>query len=411
MKKLTVLLALVAFCFAANAQQMHLQSAISYFNKKYLNKAQDEIDQAVIADKNIDSKTWFYKAKIYISIGQYPTNPNGFKYKGEIPADWRDQAYNAAIECKRLDEKKEFADQNNMLLNILGIEYSNAAIDLYNASDYAGAMKLFESSVKMFNESDNAKSSNDSYYYAGLCAYALKDTASLVKDFNTLVRKRTDKAKVYQMLFAVYKAQGKTEEAFKVANNFVKNCSKDYQAYTLMADAYLANQNMDKAKECLAQAEELTKDKPEVYSALLSIEGGILSGAAEYDNAEAKYKESLTLVPNQFEANFGIASMLFNRALDKMKAAEAVDPIDDESTALMEKLAEEGKGLYAQAEPYLKAAVAYIDGLSDPNQIAAQRANLHSCLVALREVYARLEMMDELNAVKVRVKAIEDAQK
>ena len=106
MKKLTVLIALVAFCFAASAQQMHLQSAISYFNKKYLNKALTEINAAVESDKNVDSKTWFYKAKIYITVGQYPTNPNGFKYKGEVPADWRDQAYNAALECKKIRYRK-----------------------------------------------------------------------------------------------------------------------------------------------------------------------------------------------------------------------------------------------------------------------------------------------------------------
>ncbi|MCQ2297687.1 MAG: tetratricopeptide repeat protein [Bacteroidales bacterium] len=410
MKKITILIALVAFCFAAGAQQMHLQSAISYLNKKYLNKAKEEIDLAVTSDKNVDAKTWFYKAKIYIHVGQYPINPNGFKWKGETPADWRDQAYNACIECKRLDEGKEFADQNNQLLNIIGIECSNAGIDLYNAGNYAEAMQKCESAIKMFNESGNAKSSNDSYYLAGLCAYALKDTASLIKDFNTLVRKRSDKAKVYQLLFGVYKAQGKNDEAFKVASNFVKNCPKDYNAYTLQADAYLANQNMDKAKESLAQAEQLTKDNPTVHAQLLSAVGGILSNAGDYDGAEVKYKESLSLVPSQFEANFGIASMLFNRAIDKRKASEAIDPVDDESAALMTKLGEEALGLYSQSEPYLKSAISYIDGLTSQQEIDAQRANLHSCLLALREVYARLERMDDMKAVRERVAQIEAAQ-
>lgn len=410
MKKFIVALSLVAFCFAASAQQMHLQSAISYFNKKYLNKAKDEIDLAVTSDKNIDSKTWFYKAKIYITIGQFTTNPNGFKWKGAIPEDWRDQAYNAAIECKRLDERKEYASQNNTLLNILGIEYSNAGIDMYNAGDYANAMKVFESSIKMFNESDNAKSSNDSYYLAGLCAYALKDTNALIKDFNTLVRKRTDKAKVYQILFGVYKAQQKNDDAFKVANNFVKNCPKDYNAYTLQADAYLMNQNIDKAKESLAQAEALTKDTPKVYASLLSAEGTILSGAGEYAAAEAKFVESLNIEPSQFEANFGMSSMLFNRAIDKRKAAEDVQPIDDESIALMTKLGDEAMELYKQSEPYLKNAVAYIDGLTGA-EAQAQKGNLHSCLVALREVYARLERTDEGAAIKARVDQIEAESK
>lgn len=409
MKKLTIILALVAFCFAASAQQMHLQSAISYMNKKYLNKAKEEVDLAVSSDKNVDAKTWFWKAKIYISMGQYPTNPNGYKWKGDIPEDWRDQAYNACLECKRLDESKEYSEQNNQLLNILGIECSNASIDLYNNGNYAEAMQKAEVAIKMYNESGNAKSSNDSYYICGLSAVALHDTAAIIKNFNTLIRKKTDKNAVYQTMFNIYKAQGKNEDAFKTATSYQKNCPKDYKAYTLVADAYLMNQNLDKAKESLAAAEDLTKDNPQVYSQLLCAEGGILAGAGEFQQAEAKYQESLGISATQFEANYGMGIMIYNRGVDKIQAANEVVPNDEADFALIDNLTNEAKGFFAQTEPYMKAALTYIDGLNEDAK-KMQRGNLHNCLIALKNVYARLERYDEMKPIAARIEQIEKGQ-
>ena len=410
MKKLTVLIALVAMCFAASAQQMHLQSAISYFNKKYLNKAKTEIDLAVTSDKNIDSKTWFYKAKIYITVGQYPTNPNGFKYKGEVPADWRDQAYNAALECKRLDTDNQWAEQNNALLNILGIEYSNAGIDLYNSGKYQEAFEIFENSIKMFNASGNSKNSNDSYYLAGLCSVALHDTTSIIKNFNTLVRKRTDKDVVYTTLFNIYKHQNKPEDAFKVANNYVKNCPKEYKAYILLANSYMFNKNMDKAKETLNSAEALTKDDPTVHATLLCAVGGILADAGEIDAAVEKYNESLKLYPGQFEANYGMGTMFYNRGVDKNAAASAIEPSQDSDFATIDKLTQESNENFAKSIPYFKAAVATIDAMPEGDAKVRQNANLYNCLTALKNAYVRVNNLEELKPINARLAQIEAQQ-
>ena len=58
---------------------------------------------------------------------------------------------------------------------------------------------------------------------------------------------------------------------------------------------------------------------------------------------------------------------------------------------------------------YFTSAISYIDALPT-NAQAAQRANLFNCLSALKTVYARLEMYDELKAVNARLDAIQNAQ-
>jgi tetratricopeptide (TPR) repeat protein len=137
--------------------------------------------------------------------------------------------------------------------------------------------------------------------------------------------------------------------------------------------------------------------------------GDLLSGegVADYEAAEAKYKQSLMLKPNQFGANFGMGSMIYNRAADKTNAANAIDPFasdyDDEKAALYEKLNEEAKAYYGQSIGYLEKAVAYIDGLPEGEFKNAQRPNLINVLVALGTAYAHVDRLNESAAAKARV--------
>ena len=108
---------------------------------------------------------------------------------------------------------------------------------------------------------------------------------------------------------------------------------------------------------------------------------------------------------NQFESNFGLGKMIFNRGVDKLSAANEV-PIDDE-TGLNEKLIAESNDFFRQSIQYFNAAIGYIDGLTDPEAIRMQKKNLFDCLSALKTVYARLEMYDELKPVNARLNEIQ----
>ena len=122
----------------------------------------------------------------------------------------------------------------------------------------------------------------------------------------------------------------------------------------------------------------------------------------------AKYRESMGLNPNQFEANFGMGKMIYNRAVDKHNAANEV-PVDDE-TGLYDKLLGESNDLFRQSIQYFTAAVAFIDAMPDGDAKKMQRANLFNCLNALKVVYTRLEMYTEQKAVDARMTEIQNAQ-
>ncbi|MBQ0016791.1 MAG: hypothetical protein KBT04_07400 [Bacteroidales bacterium] len=401
MKKLMLSMALVAVTMGAMAQTVNVQSAIQDLKKGYLNKAKPEIDQACEHESTKDdAKTWCYAGMIYSRIGGEVSNPKS-KYRNLDP-DWCEKAYNAAMRCKELDKNNEYADLNNSVFRFIGNEYYTRAVSAFNdEKDYTKALDYADKSIKIFNNSGDQKFANDSYYLAGLCGKALKDNEKILTYFKPLVRRKSDKNEVYRSLFDLYKGQGDTVEASKVAARYVENCPNDYNSYLMAAESHLLRGDVEGGRAMIDKALEKAQSKPELYAQLLGASAQILENIQDYEGAEAKYLESLKLNPVQFASNFGMGKMFFNRGVDKLTAANEV-PLDDE-TGLSDKLKEEANGFYRQSIQYFKAAISYIDGLTDAEAQRMQRKNLYDCLNALKTVYARLEMYDELKPINARL--------
>lgn len=406
MKKIVMTVALAAFTMAASAQSLNVSSAFQDMRKGYLNKAKAEIDAACLHENTKDdAKTWCYKALIYSQIGG-DAQAKKPKYKNLAP-DWAEQAYTAALECKRLDTKQEFAKEVNEVFSFVGNEYYKQASNAYSEKNYSEAMTLSEKSITCFNNSGKSQFAQDAMYIAGLSSVATHDTVNTKKYFNQMIRKRTDINYVYVTLFGISIAEKDNAQAMKVANNYVRNCPKDYKAYLLRATGYLVDKNVEKGKEDINAALDMTKDSANLYPEVLVQAGTLLDeSAGEYETAETMYNQSLTLKPNQFSANFGLGKMLYNRAVDKTNAANAVDPFDEEKAGLYDKLNDEAKGYYGQAITYLEKAVAFIDGLTDEGAKASQRPNLVNALIALGNAYARVDKLNESNAAKARVEQL-----
>ena len=407
LKKFSMIVVLTALSLGAAAQSTNVQSAIQDLKKNYLKRAKAEIDLACEHEKTKDdAKTWCYKGLIYSRIGGEATNPKS-KFKDLAP-NWAEEAYQAALECKRLDTKNEYAEENNSVFRFVGNEYYSRSTESYNAQKYQEAQQYADKAIEMFNNSGDSKFAGESMYIAGISAKALKDNDAVKKYFNMLVRKRTDKSLVYRTLFTIFKDEGNKDGAMKVATNYMKNQKDDYNAYLLMAEGYLLNENLEKGKEMLEAALDKTKNDATLYPQLLCQVAAILELTQDYDGAETKYRESMTLNPNQFEANFGMGKMIFNRCVDKLDAANAVPPEDE--TGLYDKLLGESNTFFRQSIQYFNAAVAFIDAMPEGDAKHMQRANLFNCLSALKTVYARLEMYDELKTVNARMDSIQKEQ-
>ena len=401
MKKFVMTATFVAFALAAGAQSLNVSSAFQDMRKNYLNKAKAEIDAACLhEDTKDDAKTWCYKALIYARIGGDAQSKKP-KYKDLAP-DWAEQAYTAALECKRLDTKQEYAQQVNEVFSFVANEYYNQASSAYKEKDYTKAIEFSEKSITGFNNSGKGQFALDAMFIAGLSSVATSDTANTIKYFNQMVRKKATNNFVYTTLFNIYKAKGDNANAMKLANSYVKNCKNDFKSYLMLAEGYLLEDNVEKSKEQINTVLNLTKDSADLYPLVLVLSADVLEKSGDIDGAIAKYTESLTLKPNQFAANFGLGKMLYNRAADKTNAANQLDPFDEEKLGLIDKLEAEAKDLYRQSITNLEKAVAYIDGLTDENAKKSMRVNLFNALGALETAYAKVDMLNESAAIKAR---------
>ena len=405
MKKFLTAALFVAATLAASAQSINVSSAFQNMRKNYLNKAKAEIDAACLHDATKeDAKTWCYKALIYARIGGEAQNKKS-KFKDLAP-DWAEQAYTAALECKRLDKDNEFAQQVSEVFSFVGNEYYTQSTNAYNAKEYAKAVELSDKSVTCFTNGGKSQYAIDAMYIAGIASQAQHDTANVKKYFNNMVRRKTDLNHVYVTLFGIAKAEGKNDEAMKVASNYVRNCKNDYQAYILNAEGYFLNQNPEKGKEQVQAALNLTKDSANLYPIVLVLAGTLLDEAAgDMEGAEGYFRQSLELRPSQFEANFGMGKMLYNRAVDKNNAANNIDPFNDES-GLYDKLSAEAKTLFGQCIEFLEKSVQFYDGLNDEKRKNILRPQMGNALTALANAYARVDKLPEAEAAKARLQQL-----
>ena len=407
MRKLVMIAAFMAVSMGLSAQSLMVESAVQDLRKGSLKKAKTEIDAAAVNEKTKDdAKTWYYRALVYAEIGRDASQAKP-KYKGLAP-DWADQAYESALECKRLDTKNdgEFTKGLVSVFSTVGYDFYQRSRALFNDKNYAEAMQVAARAAEMYNNGGESDNAGEAMFVAGLSAVASHDTANIKKYFNNLMRKRTDKEQVYTYLFNVYKAEGNVDQAMKVASNYQKNQKNNYKAYLLLAEGYLLNQNIEKGKEVIGQALELTKDSANIYPDLLTQAGALLELTNDIEGAQARYQESLTLKPVQFGANFNMGKMYYNRAVDKLQSAPEPDPFNEETIALADKLEKEAKELFAEAITYLEKSVQYIDNLPEGQEKQMQRPNLANALQALSTAYARVERYDDSKAAHQRFESL-----
>lgn len=417
MKKIALFSALLALGFAVNAQSLQVQSAMSDLKRGYLNKAKTAIDKACEHESTKDdAKTWYYAGLIYSMIGDAATDPNS-KYKKykDLDPEWSNKAYNAALRCKELDKAGDY--DLKYIFSKIGADYYDKSIPLFNNGDYKGALDLSDKAIKIFNNSGDADLANESMYIAGYCCQMLKDNDGVKKYYGPLVRKpkvkdsfKSKMPHVYQVMYSLYKELGDTANVIKTAERYTKVMPEDPSANVLLAQAYIWTGNNTKAIELANKSLEESKSLGNAtYAKMLCAAAGIYEQAGDIQTAEAKYIESSTLVPNQFEANYGMGSMMVNRASDKNSVINKMIEVGDfseENEAIMNKLTEERNEYLRKTIPYLVSAIAYIDAQDETTQ-AQMRPNLHSCLRALNSCYVTLEMYNESKPIQARIQSIE----
>ncbi len=418
MKKVTLFAALLSVGLAAGAQSLNVSSAYEAWNRGYLKKAMGYIDDACKNEQTKeDGQTWFYSTMIYCSIGdEIAKNSKKGRELAAAAPRWYSTAFTSLINWHQYDTKGEYTSKVKPFFRYVGNHYYNMAVvevDGKNGKpDYTKAMHLCDSALILGNMMKDTGIVNNANYLAGQCARATQDNEALKKYFLPLTRiknldkKGIDAKQVYTTMFNIYVAENDTVNAMKTARNYSRNVPGDYQADALLASAYLMTGNTEKSIETMNKAVEKVANDPAKKAEVLCLAAAMYEQNRDYTSAEAKYKEAIAIAPSAYAPNFGLASMNFNNAVDKIKEAEQV-PFTD-ATGAYDRLLAESKESFKASIPYFVAAIAFIDA-QPADQQPMWRGQLYNCLNTLNTVYARLEMYDEAKAVQARVTAMQSA--
>lgn len=384
MKKFLLLIAAVSISFGVMAQKGKVTSALSYIDQGILDKAKDAIDQALI---NESTSAWFntYFAKGKLCQASFESdNP---KFNAFYP-DPLAEAYASYEKAMELDPK---GGTKKKL--ITGMVYNSLAVNLYKqgstrfeAKDYAGALKSFETQIKI-TESDKYAGAVDTgmFYNAGLAAVNSSKYSEAIKYFEKCTEMKYMGITPYFQMSEAYMSLGDTAKAEGVLTGLSSKFPNDKNVTLQLIDLYIKSSKNEEALKYIKVAKESDPNNYSLYFA-----GGIIYlNQNKYDDAITELTKSIELKGDVYDTQYGCGAAYINKASEMFVKANEIMDVKKYSEAV-----DQANAIYAKALPYMEKAYEL-----KPDDVYAMRS--------LQELYYRLKQTDKYTVIKAKLDAID----
>ncbi len=433
MKKL--LLSLIAFSFISftvSAQETdpskllkNAKKAYSSYsldqqgNKAKLDEAITNIEAALKSDVNNTHDAWLTAGNIYADLANKDDvmrslNKDYKMLHPEAPL----KAYKAFKKAYELATKKYEKTDALKGLSDGSARLQNAGADAYAAKDYKSGYEAFTGVVaantilKAANEKNvfDDKKAMTLSFYAALCAQQAQMLPEAEAGYKALIGKGfEDEATCYSSLYSVLNAQKKGEEAIKFLNEGVNKFPNATDLLFAQINYYLRENRLSELIDKLKLAIEKEPTNVTLYSTLGNVYDNLAQIEAKANNtakskeyfelAMTTYNQVLAKEPKNFEANYSIGALYYNKAAGYTEALNKLnDDFSDAGVKKYDALKEEMNGVFKQGLPFFQRA----EG-ANPND--------KNTLVALKEILIRLSMMTEAAAIKERMENIDAGKK
>jgi tetratricopeptide (TPR) repeat protein len=363
----------------AFAQPAVLNSAYSYLRQGTLDKAKTNIDMACANDQTKGlAKCWFYRGNIYLSLYLNP------KYKA-LDTNALQVAYDAYQKAIEID--KEVMNENInpsspiIGLYVVGEQFYNQGVDLYNQKKYATAMAKFER-TRQINASFGAKDTTATYN-AALCAIQIKDDKKAKTFLEDLVKNQFRNSYVYSSLSNIYKNEGDTTKAFAVIVKGRKVLGDDLNLVIAECNLYLSQNKGAEAQKLLDIAVQKDPNNPMLHYAI----GVNMAEFNKFEEAEKSYLKAIELKPDYFDAIYNLGALYVNTAASLMEQANKL-PMED--TEGYNKLKTQADDLLNKAIPVLEKAEKL-----NPNDL--------NTLYSLKQLYTRTNNIEKLKEIDAKI--------
>lgn len=375
MKKLS-LITLLLFCVSLGfAQKGKVAQANSYFTSGKLDEAKKYIDEAMKHEACIEYiNGYFAKGQIYQAIFESPLQD----YK-KLDANALDKAWEAYQKVIELDAKGKFEKKLTTQYQNLIIDYTNKAIEFYNAEDFKSALVAFKRVLDIENspiitKGATAKVDTAVLFNAGVAAQRAGDFVEAEKFYKETLKYDYEPARTYAMLANVLKEQGKNEEAIQYLHKGYELYPDNSYMIVELINYYLTGGEPEKAEKYLDAAIKQDPKNASFYRA----KGNLYEKMKDMVKAEEMYRKTLEIDPKDFIAQFNLGNIKLIELNEFHK--KVLDIVDvNEYNAEMKKVFDG----YVQVLPYFEKALEL-----NPNE--------ENTLSILKEIYFRLRNNDPM---------------
>ncbi|MGD0756943.1 MAG: tetratricopeptide repeat protein [Bacteroidales bacterium] len=384
MKKFFLLIAAIGISYVAMPQKGKVTSALNYIDQGILDKAKENIDQALVDEK---SKDWFntYFAKGQLCQASFKSdNP---KYN-TLYTDPLAEAYASYQKALELDPKGTVKKKmlTGTVYNSLAINFYNQGSKRFEAKDYAGALQSFQSQIKI-TESDMYVGVVDTgmYYNAGLAAVNSAKYNDAVKYFEKCAEMKYMGITPYFNMSEAYLSLGDTAKAESVLTGLDSKFPNNKNVTLQLIDLYIKSGKNDEALKYIKVAKEADPNN----STLFLASGIIFLNENKYDEAIPELTKSVEIKGDLYDSQYGLGAAYINKAAEMFKAANEIMDVKKYSDAV-----DQANTVYAKALPYMEKAHEL-----KPDDVYAMRS--------LQELYYRLKMTDKYTVIKAKLDAID----
>lgn len=404
MKKTILLLLVFTSGLILMAQPSKVRTAGFALQSGELDIAKEAIDEAVKHEKSIsDPKAWYYRGDVYIRIA-------GSEKYAHLDADPFPKAIESLLRCLELDTKNNHRDDCLMGLGLIqGVYFENGtkALQAHEYEDMYNAFSLTEElSGIIINYTDPEKRTTTvdsvSMFYKGYAAEMLGNGEEAQGIFQQLVDMGFSDKFLYDFYANLLIRSEDYEKALEVVRKGQALHPEDHDLVITELNIFLAQGKADEAVDRFKEAVEMEPENADLRFALGTIYDRMLERALdEKDTEKAEeyrnglidaYTACLEIDPTYFKAAYNLGVLYYNEAVVFAREMNNLPLRDKDKYKALEKKMNEHMEL---AKPYLEKA----------HQI--EPADI-STIKALREIYLRLQELENYNKLSKLLDELED---
>lgn len=284
--------------------------------------------------------------------------------------------------------KEYMKEYFNIQSNLIGY-----GAHFFDTKDYKGAYDVFSTYLSVPNLPMMTKgelSTTDSTYrmikyYTGLAATNMKDSKKAIAIYEDLKDDNYETKNVYQLLSDEYRNIKDTVSYLATLQKGFELFKDDPWFLQNIINHYIYTDKVEEASRYLDAAIAQAPNVPQYYYVKGNVEERLGNMAA----ARSAFEKAMELQPDMADAHAGIGRLVFNEAVEVLKAADKI-----RDNRLYNEQVEKANVVFRQSQPYFEKAVEL-----NPQEVEYKQA--------LKMLYYRLGMTAEYDKIS---KEIDDMQ-